>query len=261
MSEQFYTADEARKVLKMTKTLFYKEADSGAIPWIIDPDRKRGRKFPKVAVDTLAKMHAVASTPKLEFGNATINDIWQGYENTLHIYGPDEIVSFQRLLEWRQINPDIFITVREGQKRRGGVTMIPLEEEVIHAIFQGKMSEQDIPDKAIKSWDDPQLSVYIPNISIEPASRKEARRVGSFLVRQAIRHALKLNKKHDIKNWYAYAATPEGKRLLDGLGFQPLEGVRLAYTATDISQSTEVVREILRKLEDDDIDDLMPNHE
>ena len=53
---EFYTAEEAMRVLRKTKTMFYTAVNAGEIPFEIDPGRKRGKRFPKTAIDVLAKL-------------------------------------------------------------------------------------------------------------------------------------------------------------------------------------------------------------
>lgn len=258
MEKSYYTPEEAMKLLDKAKATFYREVEAGVIPSELLPGRKRGRKFPKEAIDALVKVMKQGEKEKLTFEPSTNNDIWMGYQNTRVVYGDENVVSFTRLLEWKQINSDIFMSVKEKGERVGGVTFLPLAESTIQALINGKIRERNIPDWAIRKWTDPQLSVYIPNISIKPSGspRLDAER-GTFLIKQAIRWAISLSKQYDIKNWYGIAATDMGEKLLQHLGFKLIQGKEKAYILEGIEASTGLIRDFLRRIEEFD-NNLLP---
>jgi hypothetical protein len=169
----------------------------------------------------------------------------------LLIYGDENVVSFARLLEWKRINSDIFMSIKERGERVGGITFLPLAESTIQALIDKKIKERNIPDWAIRKWTDPQLSVYIPNISINPSGnpRLDTER-GTFLIRQAIRWAISLSKEYDIKNWYGIAATEMGEKLLQHLGFKLIEGKEKAYILEGIGTFTGLIGNFLKRAEE-----------
>lgn len=255
--DQYYDAKTAMQLLNLPPATFYRKAREGEIP---SEGKRPNLRFPKVAIDALAHLQKRDEGPHLTFGPSRNSDIWQGFENTLRIYGEEQIVSFQRLLEWKEITSNIFMSVREGNKRVGGVTMLPLDEGIIHALFNNELQEKDIPDSAIRHWTDPGISVYIPNISIEKTDDPQRNAyVGRFLIRHTLLWAVGLHVKYNIKNWYAYAATDEGKRLLEGLEFRSLPGKRLAYVLDDFGQASDIIQSLLNRLNKEDLDTLMPN--
>jgi|GraSoiStandDraft_16_1057320.scaffolds.fasta_scaffold278658_1 hypothetical protein len=72
---------------------------------------------------------------------------------------------------------------------------------------------------------------------------------GHFIIRSAIRWALLLDRQYDIKKWYAIAATPEGKKLVEHLGFENIAGKRDAYLLTDLKKATKPIRAFIDRLE------------
>ncbi len=248
MEKSYYTPKEVMALLDKSRATFYREVEAGVIPSELAPGRKRGRKFPKEAIDALAKVIKQGGKEKLTFEPSTNTDIWMGFQNTRAVYGEENIVSFARLLEWKRSNSDIFMSIKENGERVGGVTFLPLAESTIYALIDGKIRERNIPDWAIRKWTDPQLSVYIPNISITPSgnSHIDAER-GTFLIKQAIRWAISLNKEYDIKNWYGIAATEMGEKLLQHLGFRRIEGK--AYILESMDASTGLIRDFLKRIE------------
>lgn len=144
------------------------------------------------------------------------------------------------------------MSAREGTKRIAGVTMMPLEEHAIHSLIKEKLREQDIQPEAIREWTDKNLTVYIPSISIHhTGDAQRDRDRGRFIIRSAIRWAISLDRQYDIKKWYAIAATPEGKKLVEHLGFEKIEGKRDAYLLTDLKQATKPIKAFISRLEEE----------
>ena len=73
----------------------------------------------------------------------------QANQNHFRLYEVEDIVTYDRLLEWREANYDIFMSAREWSKRVAGVTIMPLEEEVIRSLVNEEMREQDIQPETI----------------------------------------------------------------------------------------------------------------
>ncbi len=140
MSQQsgrdYYTPEEAMKILGMKKSKFYNEIEAGRIPYELPPGKRIGMRFPKEGIDTLAKRERFLRARKqavyLTFEPSTTADIWTAVNNARQLYGPDDIISFERALEWRDINPDISMSVKQGKLLAGMVTYLPLEEQEIH---------------------------------------------------------------------------------------------------------------------------------
>jgi hypothetical protein len=184
-------------------------------------------------------------------------DIWIAVNNARQLYGLDDVISFERALEWRDINPDISMSVKQGKLLAGMVTYLPLEEQVILALLRDDMRERNIPDQAIRQWMDPQISVYIAGIAIVK-TEEEDKQVdslrGRFLLRNAIKWAITLTTQYDIKNWYSIGVTSEGQAIAEALGFQEImsleDGKRKSYVLDSIlTQPTKLVRRYLRNME------------
>jgi predicted DNA-binding transcriptional regulator AlpA len=258
MEKQYYKAEEVMKILKKSRSTFYREVEDGTIPSELEEGRKRGRKYPKQAIDAHARLLKPKDKTRLTFGPATNSELWASYQNHFNMYEPEDIVTYDRLLEWREANPNIFMSAREGSKRVGGVTIMPLSEDVIKSLIDEKIREQDIEGWAIRSWSDENLTAYIPSISIHhTGNAQKDRERGHFIIRNAIRWALSLDKQHDIRKWYAIAATPEGEKLVKHLGFQKIEGKRDAYLLADFKSAIKPIQAFINKLEQEE-DSLVP---
>ena len=263
-SNSYYTFDEAMKILKRKKSKLYAEAKKGDIPSVLPPGKKIGMRFPKEAIDVIAKRErkkrehrerAEEKFPHLTFEPSTRADIWVAVENARKIYGPEDIISFERALEWRDINPDISMSIKQDSQFVGMVTYLPLEEQVILALLRDSIREKDIPDQAIRQWTDPQISLYIAGIaSILSEDRRINSLRGRFLLRNAIKWAITLTTQYDNKNWYSVGVTSEGQAIAEALGFRELlsleEGKRKSYILNSASiLPTKLVRRYLKNME------------
>lgn len=250
MEKQYYSAEEVMKLLNISKATLNRKAESGNIPSELEPGKKRGRKYPKEAIDAHVRLAKPKDKAKLTFGPTTNSELWASYQNHFNMYEPEDIVTYDRLLEWREANYDIFMSAREGGERIAGVTIMPLDENVIKDLIDEKIHEQDIKPESIKDWLDKDLIAYIPSISIHHTGNEQKdRERGHFIIRNAIRWAISLDRQFDIKKWYAIAATPEGKKLVEHLGFQKIEGKKEAYMLIDIKKATKPIRAFIEQLE------------
>jgi hypothetical protein len=253
MGKQYYTKEEVMKLLDKPRSTFYREVEEGIIPSELEEGRRRGRKFPKEAIDAHVKLLKPQGKPKLTFGPTTNSELWASYQNHFKLYEVEDIVTYDRLLEWREANQDIFMSAREDGKRVGGVTILPLAEDVIKSLIDEKIREQSIEQWAIRKWSDKNITAYIPSISIHhTGNNQKDRERGNFIIKCAIRWALSLDKHYDIKKWYAIAATPEGEKLVQHLGFEKIEGKRDAYLLTDIKKATKPIRLLIDKMEQEE---------
>src|SRR5262249_55050935 len=120
-----------------------------------------------------ARQEKGRKAPKFVYSPSTPNDLWAEVKIGTYLYGEDDIVPFKKLLEWREVNDSLFMSLKENGKVVAYSSLMPLEEEVIHSLLEDKIRERDIPDSAIKQWTDPQLSVYIASVTASPTGNRE----------------------------------------------------------------------------------------
>lgn len=242
MGQEFYTAKEVADILKKSVRTIYRDAQNGEIPSI---GKRPNIRFPKEAIDALAEVNLQNEDTALSFSVSTIAESWAKRELN-RPYEDEDTVPFKTVLEWRKRNNDITMNLRRGKTVLGWVTFLPLDEEVALNLVHGQIREKDIPPQAVKKWSDPKLSVYIPVIEIISTGNPEKdRRLGADLIKRTIKWATTLTIQHDIKNWYAVGATPEGQNLLEDLGFKLLvtqdEGKRKGYTLETSDQQAKLI--------------------
>lgn len=258
---EYYTAEEAMKVLNRTKTVFYQQVNSGEIPYEIDQGRKRGKKFPKAAIDILARVGAMTISPAtrepLSLAPQTIAELWEGMNITRQLYGPEDEVTFETLMQWRAVNKDIFMSLKEGNKLVGGITFLPIDERVATALIDGHLKEKDIPASAIRRWSEPNLCVYIPTLEVLPSgSIQRDKDRATFLLRHSIRWGILLTMQHDIRNWYATGATEEGRKILEALGFKAqtlLEKGQKGYKLETRSEPVKLIGRYIKEIDSEKI--------
>ncbi len=80
MEITYYTAEEAMKKLNKPRSTFFKEVENGLIPFELAPGRQRGRRFPKTAIDIIARRQQVKYRQKgpthLVFSPSSPADMW-----------------------------------------------------------------------------------------------------------------------------------------------------------------------------------------
>lgn len=256
--DDYYTAEDAMKVLKRPRSTFFKEVEEGKIPWELEPGRRRGRRYPKAAIDTLANRSNSKRTKgkgpqHLVLAPSTISDLWKEVQIGIELYGEDDVPPFETLLEWRDINDEMFMHLKDQGQSVGYSSLMPVEESVLQALIHDKIRENDIPLDAIKQWTDPDLSVYVATLTVKPSGKKKLdRERGSFLLRHTVKWALSLHRQYSIKNWYGIGATKEGQHLFERLGFNEVvslyNGERKGYSIDEIRKPVKMINTLLAEM-------------
>ena len=263
MNSHYYTLEEVMQKLGKSRSTVLREAKAGLIPSEYEEGKTKGRRYPKAAIDALAEIKQAKEkgkkTPKFVYSPSTPNDLWTEVRIGTALYGEDDIVPFKKLLEWREINDDIFMSLKEDGKVIAYSSLMPLEEEVILSLIEDKIRERDIPDSAIRQWTDTKLSVYIASITAIRTGNKEVdTRRGWMIVRHALKWALSLDRQFNIVNWYAIGATKEGQALLEELGFHEIaslyDGQRKGYKIRDIKQPIRLITKLINTMNLPDVD-------
>lgn len=255
MEQGYYTAKEVAEVLKRSIRTIYREAQNRELPSV---GKRPNIRFPKEAIDTIATIEEAKrkkkNEPELIFSSSTLSDLWQ----TVNIgrdqpYGDDDTVSYRTLLEWREVNDEIFMSLKSKGEVVGYSTLIPLEEKVIISLIKDEIREKDIPLDAIRQWNDSSISVYIATVAVKPSDKKtrDAERAG-IVIKNTIKWALKTDRQSNVKKWYGIGATKEGQNLLEELGFEEIaslhNGERKGYCLEDIKKPVRLAKRLLDRL-------------
>jgi hypothetical protein len=253
MEKEYYDAKEVADILKTSITTVYRKAKSGEIPSI---GKRPNIKFPKKAIDLHAKLQERNRGKgfHLEFSQATNADIWQTIENSTRIYGENDIIPYEQMMEWRLTNDEMSMSLKDEGAFAGCTTFLPVEEKYIMPLLKDEIRERDLPTEAIKKWTDRKLSVYIANVAIVPTNDAEKdRQRGRFILEHTIKWAIALYHQYDIKNYYAIGATPEGQKICEQLGFEEIvsvnNGERKGYVLRDFKKPTALMQLFLSEIE------------
>ncbi|MBE3561290.1 MAG: helix-turn-helix domain-containing protein [Ktedonobacteraceae bacterium] len=251
MEENYYNAKEVAKLLKISVPTVYRKARAGDIPFT---GKRPNLRFPKEAINILAEVNLQDEEPGLTFTLSTIADAWTKQEITRQPYGEEDAVPFKTILEVRKRNDEISMNVKLGNRILGWVTFLPLEENIILDLIHGQIKEKDIPPQAIKRWSEPYLSVYIPVMEVIPSSNAQRdKEIGAYLLKRSIKWAITLTIQHDIKNWYAIGATPEGQAILESLGFEQIaslgNGQKQGYRIETRARPVRIISLFLEKMD------------
>ncbi|GHO52888.1 hypothetical protein [Ktedonobacter robiniae] len=259
MSNEFYSAEEAMKKLGKPRSTFFKEVENGLIPFEIEPGRQRGRRYPKEAIDTLAKRQYTKNKRQgpthLVFSPSNVADTWSEVQIGAHLYGEDDIVPFDTLLEWRDINDEMQMSVKEQGQLIAYSSLMPLDEDIMLALLNDKIRERDIPLEAIRQWTDPSISVYVCSLTVKPTGNaKRDADVGRFIITQTLKWATKQNSQFDIKNWYGIGATAKGQEIFENLGFTEIVnlygGERKGYLLQNLKTPAKLIKKYLSSIKD-----------
>ena len=258
METEYYTAEEAMKKLHKPRSTFFKEVESGFIPFELELGRQRGRRYPKEAIDIIARRQQTRYKQKgpthLIFSPSSPADMWTEIQIGISLYGEDDVVPYEKILEWRDINDEMHMSVKERGQVVAYSCLMPLEEKILPPLIQDQIRERDIPNKAIKQWTDSQLSVYLSSLTVNPTENQTRdKEIGRFIIRQTIKWALALYRQFDIKNWYGIGATSEGQSLFEALGFTEIanvhEGKRKGYILQNVDNPVRLIKRFLRETE------------
>jgi hypothetical protein len=258
MDVSYYTAEGAMRKLNKPRSTFFKEVENGLIPFELEPGRQRGRRFPKQAIDILARRQHTKYKHKgpthLIFSPSSPADMWTEIQIGISLFGEDDIVPYEKILEWRDINDEMHMSVKDRGQIVAYSCLMPLEESVTLPLIQDKIRERDIPSKAIRQWTDPQLSVYISSLTVKPTGNANRdKELGRFTIKHTVKWALSLYRQFDIKNWYGIGATPEGQALFEALGFAEIasthEGKRKGYILQDVRNPARLINIFLKDTE------------
>lgn len=253
MVNKYYALEDVIRLLGKSRSTVIRETNLGKIP---SEGEKRNRKYPVEAIDAMASLIAQKSKKSLEpsliFSSSTPNDLWQEVSIGRELYGDDDIVSYKRLLEWYDINDEIFMSLKLNGKVVGYSSLMPLDEDIIKALLKDEIREQDIPLDAVKQWEDPNISVYVASVTVKPTGNpaREGERAG-IIIKNTIKWALAMDRQFDIKNWYSIGATKQGQELLESLGFSEIlslyDGERKGYYLEDLKKPTRVMKKLVAK--------------
>jgi hypothetical protein len=253
MNNEYYELEDLIKLLNKSRSTIIREANAGKIP---SEGEKRNRRYPKEAIDAMVEIEEKKKQrkkpPDLIFSPSSPNDSWPEVKIGRTLYGDNDIVPYKRLMEWREINDEMYMSLKVKSKVVGYSSLMPLEENIILDLINDKIRERDIPDEAIKQWTDRQLSIYVASVTVEPSGNEtiDTERAGT-IIKNTIKWGLAMDRQFNIKNWYSIGATEKGQNLLEELGFTEIlslyDGERKGYYLDSIKKPISLINKIKQR--------------
>jgi len=228
MSDEFYTAKEARDILGMTHSALLNQVAAGHLQRIIPPGKRQG-VYSKREVDNLKKeMEAwfisrkVTNTQSPEFVKATIESMPEGVSIASAVFNNHLTIPLEKRIAWLQKNPDIDYFVKQEGHIVGYLSLVPLELSTIDDLLHARRYAKDLEASDIISYIPNKLvSIYGMAIGVKPGvSLTQKRDWGAVLINGARNVIVELGRRGiEITYIKAHSATPDGIRLMRHIGF------------------------------------------
>lgn len=139
------------------------------------------------------------------------------------VYSKSDAVPLSVLLEWYKVFPNgFFIIVDHNDKPIGHIDILPIKEATLEKYKDGKIVETEIRGECLYTPQelDKITDLYVESLIVSPSHRK----VRPFALRALLRSMPEIIAKVGItttlKRISAMAATKDGERILEHLGFQ-----------------------------------------
>lgn len=227
LSDRYYTHEQARNILGMTKARFQYWVRTGRIKRILPPNSKQGVYLKKEIDDIAREMDAFLTSEEnegVQFMKATADDIQDEYDLAMFVFeGATHDVQTRKA--WLAKNPDIDFIVKDQGIMVAFLTMLPVKHETIMRFMRAEIRGWEI------AADD--VLPYVPGSAVEciimsmattpdatPLRRKQ---YGQKLISGLTQFLQDLAKQHiTITKFYATSVTATGISILKNAGFQEI---------------------------------------
>ena len=240
LSEQYYTASEARKVLGLSEFTFQYWVRAGKIKKVILPGKKQG-SYPKRDIDALAlaltQVFEHGETGKFEFSRSTPGDQVEEMDIGVRCFGSEFITPLPERIAFQQKSEFTFWSLKVFGRVVGYVSVFRFPPEFLDDILTGRRIEREITIKEVLPFTRGEpFNVYIDVMAVDPRlPHHEHNLYAGIIVSRFTDVILNLRANgYQIEKLYTVSATKEGDNLIRRVGFQLMEGKsqktgRLAY--------------------------------
>lgn len=257
LSDKYYTFEEARAKLGMTKPRFQYWVKSGKIEKVTPPKSKQG-VYRKEDIDKLEKeiqAFLIADEASgLQFVKATDEDTREELELSEFIFGKalHDIPTHQ---EWLKKNPDIDFILKDDDRIVGYINIYPMKQRAIEQFMSGKMRGWELSiDDLLPYTPNSQVECIIMDVATTPEAPKQQRvQFGARLISGLINFIFDLAKQNvTITKFHAIGSTPTGIAILKNANFQEIwhKDKRTAFeldTMKSTSPLAQSYRQVLEK--------------
>jgi predicted DNA-binding transcriptional regulator AlpA len=231
MKEEVYTASEAITKLGLSRAMFHRKVKQGAIPKIVKPGMTHG-VYPKRDIDALALSMEAAFDQhnKFVFSKSTPADQVEEMEIAEKYFGRDSIWSLSERIALQQKSEFTFYSLKVDNRVVGYAAMHNLSPEILDDILTGKRAIEELKAKDVLVFERVKpFDIYHSVIAIDPSLPNHLKHFyAGIMIRHRADMILRLiATNYMIENIYTVTVTREGDRLVQGLGFQKMEGKSL----------------------------------
>jgi hypothetical protein len=238
-----YTAGEAIRKLRMPQATFHHYVKIGKIKKVTLPGKTEGF-YEKAYIDKMARASELFAlqyaTDSSTFSVATPEDAQGIYEVIASLWGTLFTTPVERRLSWYLKNPEIDYVVKQDDIVTGYTTIMPLKQETIEQLMNGKIRGWDITSEDILPFT-PGIPLNCYTGAAVRAGVYRPERYGMRLIMGTIETMQELASKGVfIQKLYALSDTPDGVKLSRGLGFEeepPAPGSTLRRFILDLETS------------------------
>lgn len=256
-SDRYYTHEEARAKLGMTKARFQYWVRTGRVKKITPPNSKQGvylkKEIDDLANELLAFMVGEESEGT-QFMKATTADIQEEYDLAAFMFG-SAVHDIPTRYAWLAKNPDIDFIVRDQGRMVGFINLLPAKHDTIMRFMNGEIRGWDIPAEDVLPFTPgSRLECIIMGMATTPEADITKRAYyGRRLISGLVRFIQELVEKDVIiTKFYATSVTPTGIAILHNAGFQVIGqlGKRTAFELDIMSSKAPLAvhyRDLLSK--------------
>ncbi len=250
LSDRYYTHEEARNKLGMTKARFQYWVRTGRIKKIIPPNSKQGvylkREVNALAREMLAFMTA-EETKGLEFMKATTDDIEDEYDLASFMFG-SAVHDIPTRRAWQNKNPDMDFIVRDNGRLVGFINMLPVKHNTIMRFMKGELRGWEISAEDVLSYTPgSNLECILMGMAASPELNTLRRaQVGAKLISGLAEFLDSLAQQNiTITKFFATSVTPTGIAILKHAGFKDIGqiGKRIAFELDTRTSDAPLVAE------------------
>ncbi|MBA2284223.1 MAG: hypothetical protein H0W02_01940 [Ktedonobacteraceae bacterium] len=229
MNNEYYTPQEALKLLGMTYSGLQNQVNTGNLHPIIPPGRKQ-RVYPKKEVDTLkAELEAwslsrqiARKAPPARFIKATTEDMPQAVALADAVFGGVNTIPLERRIEWLQKNPDLDHLLKQEDQIVGYFSLAPLRSATIDDLLHKRRLAKDLMTEDILTYVPGEtVDLYGMAIGVRPGvSLEQKRKWGELLLLGARRMIVNLGQRGVVIRFLkTHSSTPDGINLMRHIGF------------------------------------------
>ena len=173
MSQQYYTAQEAREILGMTHSALSNQVAAGNLQRIIPPGKRQG-VYLREEVDRLrAEMdsffqhrNAFNVDPPI-FVKATIEDMEEAVKLADAVFGGVNTIPAEKRIAWLMKNSDIDYLLKQEGETVGYLSLVPLKPKTIEDLLLAKRYAKDLaPDDILTYEPGKPVDIYAMAIGV-----------------------------------------------------------------------------------------------